>query len=145
MAKPFQRNFRVRLLNQIMITLIRLNMAPKGTHILSVQGRKSGRLYSTPVSLIEEKDQRWLVSPYGEVSWVQNARAAEYVTFTRGRKTERVSIVEVQSKESAPILKKYLARYSITQPYFGVSPDATLDAFIAEAPRHPVFRLQNIE
>ncbi len=144
MAKSYQRNFVVRLVNPIIQALIRLNVAPAGMHILSVRGRKSGRLYSTPVTLIEENGQRWLVAPYGEVAWVQNARAAKQVTLTRGQKTEVVGIAEIEATESAPVLKKYLAREPITQPYFDVHLDAPLEAFIAEAPRHPVFRLQNM-
>jgi deazaflavin-dependent oxidoreductase (nitroreductase family) len=144
MAKSYQRTLMVRLVNQIMRTLNRLNVAPPGMHIVSVRGRKSGRRYSTPVTLVEENGQRWLVSPYGEVAWVQNARAARQVTLTRGKKTEVAGIVEVEAAEAAPVLKKYLAREPITQPYFDVRPDAPLAAFIAEAPRHPVFRLQTI-
>ena len=142
MAKSCQLNHILRLVNQVMRALIRLNMAPRGICILSVQGRKSGQWYSTPVTPVEEKDQRWLVAPYGEVAWVQNARAAGYVTLTRGRTTTRVGIVEVGPLESAPILKKYLALEPITQPYFDVGPQAALEAFVVEAPRHPVFRLQ---
>jgi hypothetical protein len=53
-----------------------------------------------------------------------------------------VSIEEVGPKESAPVLKKYIKLEPITQPYFDIDPDAVLEAFVAEAPRHPVFRLQ---
>ena len=45
------------------------------TYVLAVRGRKSGKRYETPVSLIEN-GERWLVAPYGEVAWVRNARAA---------------------------------------------------------------------
>ncbi len=143
MTKPYQRTSIVQLVNQVMRALIRLNLAPKGIYILSVQGRKSGRWYTTPVTLVQEKERRWLVAPYGNVAWVQNARCAGYINLTRGRKTERVTIVEIGSVESAPILKKYLALEPIVRPYFDVHPDAALEAFVAEAPRHPVFRIQN--
>jgi deazaflavin-dependent oxidoreductase (nitroreductase family) len=143
MTKPYQRTFVVRLVNQVMRALIRLNLAPRGMYILSVQGRKSGRWYTTPVTLVQEKEQRWLVAPYGNVAWVQNAQAAGYINLTRGQKTEKVTIVEIGYVESAPILKKYLALEPIVRPYFDVYPDATLEAFVAEAPHHPVFQLQN--
>jgi deazaflavin-dependent oxidoreductase (nitroreductase family) len=143
MPKTYQRNSIVRLVNHIMQTLIHLNLAPKGMHIVTVQGRKSGRLYSTPVTLVKEENQRWLVSPYGEVPWVQNARAAGTVTLTRGKKTEKVGLVEIEPAESALILKKYLALEPITNSYFNVRVDSDEAAFIAEAPRHPVFRLQS--
>jgi deazaflavin-dependent oxidoreductase (nitroreductase family) len=143
MSKTYQRNFAVRLVNNFMQTLIHLNLAPKGMHILTVQGRKSGRLYSTPVTLVEGESQRWLVSPYGEVPWVQNARMAKTVTLTRGKRTEKVDLVEIEPVESAPILKKYLALEPITNSYFDIGADSDEAAFVAEAPRHPVFRLRS--
>jgi deazaflavin-dependent oxidoreductase (nitroreductase family) len=144
MTKPYQRTFIVRLANSVARLAMNLGIAPKDQYILGVRGRKSGRLYSTPVYVMEDQSQRWLVAPYGEVAWVRNARAAGQVTLTQGPATEVVGLVELGATESAPILKKYLARAPITQPYFDVRPDAPLEAFIVEAPRHPVFRLQTI-
>ena len=74
-----------KLTNRIVNALLRLGMSPPRTYLLTVPGRKSGRLYSTPVTLVEENSQRWLVSPYGEVSWVQNARAAKRLHYGVGR------------------------------------------------------------
>ncbi len=73
---------------------------------------------------------------------MKNVRAAGEVTLTRGQKMETVNIVEVGPEESGPVLKKYVKLESITQPYFEVSPDAPLEAFVAEASRHPLFLLQ---
>jgi deazaflavin-dependent oxidoreductase (nitroreductase family) len=113
------------------------------TYLLTVKGRKSGRLLTTPVTLLEENGQRWLVAPYGEVNWVRNARAAGQVTLTRGRHSETASIVELGPAERAPLLQKYLRRVSVVRPFFDVTPHAPLEAFVAEAPRHPVWRLAN--
>jgi hypothetical protein len=82
-----------------------------------------------------------LVAPYGEGGWVRNARAAGRVTLSRGGRSERVAIFEVQPAEAAPVLRRYVAQVPITKPYFDVGPDSSLDAFLAEAPRHPVFRV----
>jgi deazaflavin-dependent oxidoreductase (nitroreductase family) len=139
--KTYQRTFSVRFINRVMEMLVRLGAAPKDRYLLTVRGHKSGRLYSTPVTLVEEDGQRWLVAPYGQVSWVKNARAAGQVTLTRGRHVQVAAIVELAPIESAPILKRYLAREPITQPYFECRPESPIEAFIAEAPRHPVFRL----
>jgi deazaflavin-dependent oxidoreductase (nitroreductase family) len=141
MAKTYQVSATVKFVNRIMRALVRFGLGPKQTYILTVRGRKSGRLYSTPVSLVEENGNRWLVAPYGEVSWVKNARAAGEVTLSRGRKLETVRIEEVGPEQSAPVLKKYIKLEPITQPYFDVNPDAVLEAFVAEAPRHPVFHI----
>lgn len=130
-----------RLINPVMRALIRLGVAPRRYYVLTVRGRKSGRLYSTPVSLIVEGDRRWLVAPYGPVSWVVNARAAGKVTLSRRGHAETVPIIELGPEESAPVLKQYLANEPITQPYFEAAPDAPLEAFAQEAARHPVFQI----
>jgi hypothetical protein len=93
------------------------------------------------VSLVIEGGKRWLVAPYGEREWVKNARAAGEVELTRGRKTTRHAIEEVGPKEAAPVLREYLRTTRIVRPFFEATPDAPLEAFAAEAPRHPVFRL----
>jgi hypothetical protein len=93
------------------------------------------------VTLVEEGTNRWLVAPYGEVSWVRNARAAGQVTLSRGRRSEAVAIVELRPAEAAPILKQYITDVPITRPFFDAKPDAPLEAFVAEAHRHPVFHI----
>ena len=78
---------------------------------------------------------------YGPVSWVLNARAAGQVTLRRGGKEQRLSVREVTAAEAGPVLKKYLAFASATKPYFIADKTAPVDAFVAEASRHPVFAL----
>jgi deazaflavin-dependent oxidoreductase (nitroreductase family) len=141
MMKPYQQTPAVRFANQIAIFTMKIGIAPKYQYTLGVRGRKSGKAYSTPVYLVEEKDKRWLVSPYGEVAWVQNARAAGEVTLTKDSETKKFGFVELKAEESAPVLKKYLALAPITQPYFDAQPDAPVESFSAEASRHPVFKL----
>jgi hypothetical protein len=94
------------------------------------------------VTLVEENGERWLVAPYGEVGWVQNARAARQITLRRGRRSETVTIVELAPEDAAPVLKKYITRISIVRPFFDVRPESDLRDFVAEAPRHPVFRIE---
>ena len=97
--------------------------------------------YSLPVALIEKPESRWLISPYGEVNWVKNARAAGEVTLSRGGKDETLVIEPALPEEAAPILKEYITKEGIVRPYFDVQPESPLEEFIAEAPQHPVFRL----
>ena len=130
-----------RLVNRLVRALLRMGLGPRRTYLLTVQGRRSGRLRSTPVTLVEEGGRRWLVAPYGEVGWVRNARAAGRITLSRGRRSETVAVAEVEPEESAPVLRRYLAEVPITRPFFDAAPDANLEAFKAEAPRHPVFRI----
>jgi deazaflavin-dependent oxidoreductase (nitroreductase family) len=131
-----------RAANVLIRRLLRLGLAPPHTYLLTVQGRKSHKLYSTPVTLVEEGRERWIVAPYGEVNWVRNARAAGKVTLSRGSKSETVAITEVEPQDAARLLKKYLNRVPITRPFFDAAPDSDLAAFVDEASKHPVFRVR---
>ncbi len=139
----YQVNFMVRFVNRLMAGMIRMNMASPTMYLLTVHGRKTGKTYSAPVTLILKDDQRWLVSPYGEVNWVKNARAAGEVTLAHGNKIETVKIHESDPKQSAPILKEYITQIGIVRPYFNAQPDSALEAFEAEATGHPVFLLES--
>jgi len=140
-AAQYRLSFWRRVFNRLVRMLLQRGLGPRHTYLLTVPGRKSGRLSSTPVTLVEEESIRWLVAPYGEVNWVRNARAAAQVTLSRGRYAERVMIVELEPDESAPVLKKYITEIPITRPFFDVRPESPLEAFQAEAHRHPVFRV----
>jgi len=141
MAATYQLGLWRRLANAIVRALLRLGWGPRQTYLLSVVGRKSGRVYSTPVTLVEEAGQRWLVAPYGEVGWVRNVRAAGEVTLSRGGRSETAAVFEVEPEEAAPILKQYVTQVPITRPFFDARPQSPLAVFAAEAHRHPVFRL----
>lgn len=141
MAATF-RTTPIRKLGNILITpLARLGLAGKRTHVLTTLGRKSGRPYSTPVQLVFLGGERWLVAPYGERAWVKNARAAGTVELTRARNTERVRVEEVEPETAAPVLREYLRKTPVTKPFFTAKRNAPVEAFAAEASRHPVFRV----
>jgi deazaflavin-dependent oxidoreductase (nitroreductase family) len=141
-ARAYRRGPARRIVNGLVRLLLALGWGPPSTYLLAVRGRTSGRIHSTPVTLVEGDGGRWLVAPYGDVAWVRNARAAGEVTLRRGRSAETVKLVELSPEASAPVLKQYLTRVPITRPYFDVTPRSDLDAFAAEAPRHPVFRIE---
>jgi deazaflavin-dependent oxidoreductase (nitroreductase family) len=140
-AAPYRRGLARRAVNRLVHGLLRLGMGPRDTYLLTVVGRRSGALRSTPVTLVEEGGRRWLVSPYGEVAWVRNLRAARKATLSRGGRTETVAVREIKPEEAAPVLKMYVTRVPITRPYFDVRPESDLDVFRTEAPRHPVFAI----
>jgi deazaflavin-dependent oxidoreductase (nitroreductase family) len=144
MAATYRLGVARRFVNRLVRALLRVGLGPPRTYLLTVRGRKSGRLYSTPVTLVEEAGQRWLVAPYGEVGWVRNARAAGQVTLSRGGRSETVKVSEVEPDERAPVLRRYVAEVPITRPFFDASPGSDLALFRAEAPRHPVFRIAGL-
>jgi len=141
LAFQYQRGLARRAVNRLVHVLLLLGLGPARTYLLTVAGRRSGTLRTTPVTLAEEGGRRWLVAPYGEVAWVRNLRASGKATLARGGRTEEITVREVNAEEAAPVLKMYATRVPITRPYFDAKPESDLAAFRAEAPRHPVFAI----
>jgi deazaflavin-dependent oxidoreductase (nitroreductase family) len=141
MASTYRLTAPRRILNAVMLALLRLGIAPRGTYLLTARGRRTGTPHSTPVTLVENEDGRWLVAPYGAVGWVRNVRAAGQVTLSRGRQTDDFQVEEVEGQEAARVLQAYLRKVRVVRPYFDAGPDSPLEAFAAEASRHPVFSL----
>ena len=141
MARSYRLTPLRRLANSMMRLLLRLGLAPRTTMLLTVRGRRSRTPRSTPVTLVEESGQRWLVARYGPVGWAHNARAAGQVELSHGRRAETVRVKELAPEAAAPILKAYVKRVPITRPYFDAAPDAPLAEFAAEAAKHPVFQV----
>jgi deazaflavin-dependent oxidoreductase (nitroreductase family) len=113
--------------------------------LLTTTGRRTGQFRSTPVIPVRQGGRLWLVAPYGEVSWLLNARAAGHVVLRRRRDVCTYTIREVPAAEAGPILKQYIAVASATRPYFRADKDAPISEFIAEAELHPVLELTNVE
>jgi deazaflavin-dependent oxidoreductase (nitroreductase family) len=140
--RPYRKSWWRRALNALVRPLAKLGLTGPRTHLLTVPGRASGRLWSTPVSIVSVGAERWLVAPYGERNWVKNARAAGWVELRRGRRRERLTVEELAPEEAVAVLREYYRRGRVTRPFFDVSLSSPDDAWLAEAPRHPVFRLR---
>lgn len=146
MAKTYHVGPFVRISNALVATLLQRGVKIGNNALLTVPGRSSGEPRTTPVTILEWGGERWLQSPFGEVNWVRNLRAAGRGTLTRGRRREPISVVELTPAEAAPVLKGALASYpSFIKNFFDVTPDSPLEAFEAEAPRHPMFRVVSRE
>jgi deazaflavin-dependent oxidoreductase (nitroreductase family) len=131
-----------RSANLIAKLFVRAGIGSVKTHLLTVVGRRTGRAHTTPVTVLALDGERWLVGPYGNVSWVQNTRACGQVTLSRRGYRETLVAREVDAVTAAPILKAYLAIEPITRPAFKIDPDASLHEWASIAPKHPVFRLE---
>jgi deazaflavin-dependent oxidoreductase (nitroreductase family) len=140
-SKPYRKSLWRRGLNAVVRPLAKIGLTGPRTHLLTVPGRKSGKPWSTPVSIVKEGDERWLVAPYGDRNWVKNARAAGWVELRRGRLRERLGVEELSPEEAVPVLRRYLELGRVTRPFFSVGLDSPQEEWLAEAPRHPVFRL----
>jgi deazaflavin-dependent oxidoreductase (nitroreductase family) len=141
MAKTYRLNFGARLINSVFRLMTRLGLGASYRYILTVPGRKTGRIYSTPVDAIEVAGDRWLVAGYGPVSWVRNARAAGEVTLSRGGHSEKFKVEESAPETAIPVLRAYIDEIKVTRPYFDADPDSPDDSIAAELERHAVFRL----
>jgi deazaflavin-dependent oxidoreductase (nitroreductase family) len=140
--KPYRLSPLRRAINLLVRPLARLGLTGPRTHLLTVSGRKTGRPWSTPVSIVEVGDERWLVAPYGDRNWVKNARAAGGVELRRGRRSERLAVEEVDAEQAVAVLREYYRLGRVTRPFFEVSLDSPHEAWLAVAPRHPVFLLR---
>ncbi|MET0132090.1 MAG: nitroreductase family deazaflavin-dependent oxidoreductase [Kibdelosporangium sp.] len=141
MARTYQYGLVRRTGNAVITAALRAGLAPRTYVLLTTKGRRSGRPHTTPVRLMRHDGEEWLVSPYGNVAWAHNARAAGKVLLRHGRHVRTMNVVECEPNESAPVLREYARKEVITRPFFDARPSDPVSAFAAEAARHPVFRL----
>jgi deazaflavin-dependent oxidoreductase (nitroreductase family) len=87
--------------------LVGLGLAPDPFYLLEVRGRKSGRIYPTPVDVLSLGDQRFLVAPRGHTQWVRNPKVSGVVTPRRGRTADNYKLREVEARDKPAILKAY--------------------------------------
>ena len=122
MAKTYRRHLGTRLINLLFRALTRLGWGAPYRHILTVPGRKTGQLHSTPVDVIELGGNRWLVAGYGPANWVLNARAAGEVRLSRGGRSETYKVGEAGAEDAIPVLREYIAEIRVTRSYFEATP-----------------------
>lgn len=135
-----------RFFNRAFGFLVGLGIGPSYCYLLQVRGRKSGKLYSTPVNLMEINGKHLLVAPRGRTQWVRNAEASGQITLKRGSYRMNFRLKEIGVPDKLPILKEYLERYhSAVQRYFTVRAGSPAEAFAETADIHPVFELTEIQ
>jgi hypothetical protein len=126
--------------------VVGLGIGPSYCYLLQVRGRKSGKLYSTPVNLMEINGKHLLVAPRGRTQWVRNAEASGQITLKRGSYNKSFRLTEIGAPEKLPVLKECLDRYrGAVQRYFTVRAGSPVEAFAETADRHPVFELTEIQ
>jgi deazaflavin-dependent oxidoreductase (nitroreductase family) len=142
-SQRFQRvGFVERQLNRLLDVLASRGLGPAYTYRLEVEGRKSGRRYSTPVNLLRRNGRPYLVAPRGWTQWVRNAIATGRVRLVRGRSVQEFAVRLVPEAERPPILKDYLELYrGAVQRYFEVRAGSPVEAFKAIVEDYPVLEL----
>jgi hypothetical protein len=128
--------------NRLIIALNRLGVSFGTWYILSIPGRKTGKMRSTPVSVLHINGQRYIVTGF-DTNWVKNARQAGKGILARGRKKEHILLVELPIEERPPILREFPRQVPHGVQYFEklLNIPGDPEALAAAAPRCPVFRL----
>lgn len=119
-------------------------MGPNG--LITIRGRISGERRTTPVAFVEIGSRTWVQSPFGDVNWVRNLRAAGEATITFGKRRSEVRAVELSGGEKVEFYREVLGPYvrgmrggRFIARILGLS--EALDDPIAAAGRYPVFEL----
>lgn len=121
---------------------LRAGIGFKHNYLLEVRGRKSGKLYATPVDLLEVDGHRYLVAGRGRVNWVRNAEAAGRVSLRRGSSRADYAVSAVPDADKPEILRRYLDRFQLSvKQFFPIPPGSPAEAFAPHAARYPVFEL----
>jgi deazaflavin-dependent oxidoreductase (nitroreductase family) len=142
-SRPFRAPTAIETkLNRLFGWVVGLGIAPAPFFVLEVRGRKSGRVYSTPVDLLLHRDRRFLVAPRGYTQWVRNAEVSGTVTLRRGRVADRYSLRAVGDHEKPEVLKAYLDAFKTrVQRFFPVPAGSPVEAFVPLGGSYPAFEL----
>jgi F420H(2)-dependent quinone reductase len=131
-----------RLINKLFGLIVGLGLGRPHNYLVQVRGRKTGRVYSTPVDVLDQNGKRYLVAPRGYTQWARNAIASGTISLKKGRQSEEFVLHLLPDDERPEILKFYLDRYKLTvQRYFPVPAGSATEAFLPFTKDYPVFEL----
>jgi deazaflavin-dependent oxidoreductase (nitroreductase family) len=131
-----------KLFNRVFGFLVGMGLGFSYNYLLEVRGRKSGKLYSTPVNLLTLRGKRFLVAPRGKTQWVRNAEAGGEVTLKKGSTRLRFRLRALSDAEKPEILKAYLDTFKReVQTYFPVAAGSPAEAFSGLLAVYPAFEL----
>ncbi|MEO8851299.1 MAG: nitroreductase/quinone reductase family protein [Allobranchiibius sp.] len=143
MAKKYHVGPGQRAANAVFRELAARGWGHPYLHVLSVTGRRSGVERSVPVDVMDLAGRRYLVAPYGEVNWVRNLRVAGTAKLRRGRSVATYDAVEVDAAHAMPVIRQYVHSVPVTKDYWDIDDRSSDEDVLAEAHRHPVFRLSH--
>jgi hypothetical protein len=143
MYKSGRPNSVAALLNRCWAIVAAAGFGPNRMVTLEVPGRKSGRLTSFPLMVVDYQGERYLVAMLGEgTNWVSNVRAAGGLAVLSHRRREAVRLEEVNPRICAPILRRYLQIAPGARPHIPVDRRAPLVDFQQIAVHYPVFLIR---
>jgi len=85
--------------------------------LITIRGRTSGQPRTTPVAIIDVSGRRWVWSPWGEVNWVRNLRAAGRATISVRGHEEDVRATELDSDERVAFFRDILDPVARRMPF----------------------------
>lgn len=104
MYKGGRPNRVAAMLNRFGVIVWSAGLWPNRAAALEVRGRRTGRLVSFPLVLVDYQDDRYVVAMLGEgTNWVSNVRAAGGQAVLRHGRREGVRLEEVDPPARAPI------------------------------------------
>ena len=136
--------------NKVFMVLLRLGVPISRVEspvVLTVPGRKTGRPRSTPVTPMDVDGKRYVVNGYPGADWVNNVRAAGEVTLAKGRRAERVRMVELSPADARPVLRAFPAAVPTGADLMkrvGLLTEGTPEEAEGLAGRCPVFRIEPV-
>ena len=116
--------------------------------LLTVPGRKSGQPRTTPLAIIAVGGRRHVWSPWGDVHWVRNLRAAGQATITVRGQQEEVRVTELDAVERVAFFRDVVGPVARRIP-FGMSFIRIVDGVdlndpLEAAEGRPVFELHSV-
>jgi deazaflavin-dependent oxidoreductase (nitroreductase family) len=131
-----------RVFNRVFGFVVGLGWGFSYNYLLQVRGRKSGKLYSTPIDLLEKNGTRYLVAPRGRTQWVRNAEAVGEIVLKKGKLMRRFRLRALSDQEKPEILKAYLDQFrKEVRTYFPVPAGSPVEAFRDLVQSYPAFEL----
>src|ERR1700687_5801170 len=131
-----------KIFNRLFGFLVGLGLGFSYNYLLEVRGRKTGKIYSTPIDLLEMNGKKYLVAPRGRTHWVRNAEVAGEVTLKKGSKRQKFRLRTIPAADKPRSLKAYLDTFKReVQRCFPIPAGAPPESFAAVSRDYPAFEL----
>ncbi len=151
----------LRLVNPLTRRLIPAGLPTGAPNVLlTMRGRRSGKIRTVPIGMVDLDGHWYVQASYGETGWVANLRADGEATVTHpGGHRVPVKAIELSPEEAGAVLRRALQGFrrsrvlgALLGPHFRppigilwrlrIRIDDTLEDYAAEARRHPLFELR---
>jgi deazaflavin-dependent oxidoreductase (nitroreductase family) len=138
----------VTVFNPIAKVLLAARVPMGFNGLITIRGRRSGLPRTTPLAIIAVSGRRWVWSPWGDVQWVRNLRAAGRATITVRGRAEEVTATELDPTQRVDFFQEVLSpvargmRFGV--PFIRLLDGVDLDHPVDAAHGRPVFELQPV-